>query len=196
MIVDIHTHLSTLGQWGRAAGEAYGSEDSGHSNVDLHVTPARHLAAMEKADRAIVFGINSIALQMHTPNDQIAEYTKVHSAKMIGFMSIDPNDPGALEELERCVEDLGLRGIKMSPAFQCFHPQCENARRVHRRAEQLGLPILTHAAMQSISETPMEWANPILYDAVAREFPNLKIVLAHIGIPWFWDALEIGRAHV
>jgi len=83
----------------------------------------------------------------------------------------------------------------MSPAFQCFHPQCENARRVHRRAEQLGLPILTHAAMQSISETPMEWANPILYDAVAREFPNLKIVLAHIGIPWFWDALVVVRKH-
>ena len=83
----------------------------------------------------------------------------------------------------------------MSPVYQDYHPSDEKARRVHRRAEQLGLPILTHAAFHSISITRMEWANPLLYDPVAREFPNLKIVLAHIGLPWFHDAMVMVRKH-
>jgi len=132
---------------------------------------------------------------MSTPNDDIADYVKAHSGKMIGFMSIDPNDINALDELERSAGTLGLRGIKMSPVYQDYDPLGEKARRIHRRAAQLGLPILTHAAFQSISTTPMKWANPILYDDVAREFPDLKIILAHIGLPWFTEAMVMIRKH-
>jgi len=41
----------------------------------------------------------------------------------------------------------------------------------------------------------MEWANPLLYDAVAREFPGLRIILVHIGLPWFTDAMVMVRKH-
>ena len=41
----------------------------------------------------------------------------------------------------------------------------------------------------------MQWANPLLYDEVAREFPNLKLILAHIGLPWFADAMVMIRKH-
>ncbi len=150
---------------------------------------------MAGVERAIVFGINSISMEMHTPNNSIAEYAAAHPEKIIGFMSIDPNDPGALDELERCYRQLNLRGIKMSPVYQNYHPCEEKARNIHRRAEQLGLPILTHAALHSIAKTPMEFANPLLYDSVATEFPNLKIILAHIGLPWFTDAMVIVRKH-
>src|SRR5688572_14700348 len=100
MIIDIHTHLSTRTQWGKVFSDAVESGRSGHGEIDLHVTPERHLAAMKEADRVIVFGINSIALGMNTPNDQIATYVQNHPDKMIGFMSVDPNDPHALEEVD------------------------------------------------------------------------------------------------
>lgn len=194
MIIDVHTHLSTTSQWGPIFIEAFKRAHTAYS-VDLHVTPQRHFSAMAGVDHAIVFGINSISMEMHTPNNAIAKYAAAHSQKIIGFMSIDPNDPGAIEELERCHRQLGLRGIKMSPVYQNYHPCEEKAQRIHRRAEQLGLPILTHAAFHSIAQTPMEWANPLLYDPVAREFPNLKIILAHIGLPWFADAMVMVRKH-
>jgi predicted TIM-barrel fold metal-dependent hydrolase len=194
MIVDAHTHLSTSEQWGPVFHEAFGRAH-GARGIDLHVTPERHWPGMAGVDKAIVFGINSISLQMHTPNDAIAAYAKAHSEKIVGFMSIDPNQPDALEELDRSHRSLGLRGIKMSPVYQNYHPCEEKAQRIHRRAEQLGLPILTHAAFHSIPSTKMEWANPLLYDGVAREFPNLKIIMAHIGLPWFTDAMVMVRKH-
>lgn len=192
MVVDVHTHLSTLDQWGPIFRQAFGRANDAATN--LHVTPERHWQAMAGVDVAIVFGINSLSLQMHTPNQAIADYANAHPEKIIGFMSIDPNNPAAMEELE-FAHSLGLRGIKMSPVYQNYHPCDDKARRIHRRAEQLGLPILTHAAFHSIASTRMEVAKPLLYDSVAREFPNLKIILAHIGLPWFEDAMVMVRKH-
>ncbi len=194
MIIDVHTHLSTSDQWGpqfrRAIEETYEP-----GALDIHVTPARHWDEERRADRVIVFGINSIAMEMSTPNDDIAAYVQQHPEKLIGFMSIDPNQPDALDELERGVSELGLRGIKMSPVYQHYHPSDPKAARVHARAEELGLTILTHSAYQGMANTPMEWASPLLYDPVAREFPDLKIILAHIGLPWFADAMVVTRKH-
>ncbi|MBM3459986.1 MAG: amidohydrolase, partial [Armatimonadetes bacterium] len=64
-----------------------------------------------------------------------------------------------------------------------------------RRAEQLGLPILVHAARQFMSGTPMKYANPILFDEVAQLFPDLRIILAHLGMPWFGDTAVVLRKH-
>ena len=194
MIIDIHTHLSTDEQWGpvfqAAIERAYGK-----GAIETHVTPERHWAATHAADKVIVFGINSLAEQMHTPNDAIAEYVRAHPDKLIGFMSVDPNQPDALDELERCVADLGLRGIKMSPVYQHFDPSGPEARRIHARAEELGLPIMSHLALSPLPDAPMEWSNPLIYDPVARDFPELKIIVPHMGRPWFHDALVLARKH-
>jgi hypothetical protein len=194
MIIDVHSHLSTLEQWGPVFAEAFGGAYKG-SGIDLDGTPDKHYAATGQADRVVVFGINSISMQMCTPNDDIAAYVRQKPDKMIGFMSVDPNDPKALDEIERCAGDLGLRGIKMSPVYQNYHPCDERAGRIHRRAEELGLPILTHSAFQCMPNTPMKWANPLLYDPVAQQFPDLKIILAHMGVPWFTDAMVMVRKH-
>ena len=94
MIIDVHTHLSTRQQWGRIFLEVIESGRAGHGTLDLNVTPERHWAAMEEASRAVVFGINSIALGMNTPNDDIAAYANAHPEKIIGFMSADPHARG------------------------------------------------------------------------------------------------------
>lgn len=194
MIIDIHTHLSTHQQWGPVVCEAF-ARAYADNDVDLNCTAQRHQAAMASVDKAIVFGLNSQALQMHTPNDDIAAYARANPQKIIGFMSIDPNQPDALDELDRCVNELGLKGIKMSPVYQDYHPCDSKAQRIHRRAEELGLPIITHAAFLGAPIAPMKWANPLLYDEVARDFPDLKIVFAHMGLPWHTDAMVMVRKH-
>ena len=128
MIVDVHTHLSTREQWGPVFCEVVDQAYDG-SGMDLDCTAERHQAAMSAVDRAIVFGINSKALQMCTPNDDIAAYARAHSDKIIGFMSIDPNEPGALEEIDRSAGDLDLKGIKMSPVYQNYDPRGPEAAR-------------------------------------------------------------------
>jgi hypothetical protein len=37
----------------------------------------------------------------------------------------------------------------------------------------------------------VKYARPVFVDRVAADFPNLKIVLCHLGNPWFADAAEV-----
>jgi predicted TIM-barrel fold metal-dependent hydrolase len=41
----------------------------------------------------------------------------------------------------------------------------------------------------------MEFAQPMLLDAVAREFPELRIVVAHMGHPWVDQTVVLLRKH-
>ena len=61
MIIDVHTHLTTLEQWGPVMREAIGRT---HSNkaIELDGTPEQHQAAMASVDKAVVFGLNSQAM--------------------------------------------------------------------------------------------------------------------------------------
>ncbi|MBI2939709.1 MAG: amidohydrolase [Chloroflexi bacterium] len=194
MIVDCHTHLGRAEQYGRFLREALGRSGD-HRGVTLDVTPERHWAAMASVDRAIVFGINAVFFDMRVPNEEVASYVATHPDKLIGFMSVDPGDPGALDQLEHAAADLHLRGIKMSPVYQNYHPLDPRAQRIYRRAQCLGLPILVHAARQGTPIAPMKYANPILFDEVAQLYPDLTIVLAHLGNPWIGDAMVVIRKH-
>ena len=49
--------------------------------------------------------------------------------------------------------------------------------------------------MRHFTQTPMKWANPLLFDEVGMRFPELKIILAHMGLTWFTDALGVTRKH-
>ena len=111
---------------------------------------------------------------MNTPDNQIDEYARAHPDKVIGFVSVDPRDPQAIEELERCVDDLKLRGIKMSPVYQGYDPMEARAEEIYKRAVRYNLPILIHVAYQSIPQTPMKWVNSILFDEVGIQPAKIR----------------------
>ena len=96
MIIDVHTHLSTRQQWGHTFRETIESNRGGHGTLDLHVTPERHWGAMAEASRAIVFGINSIALGMSTPNDDIAVYARMRASFATALTRGDPETAEAI----------------------------------------------------------------------------------------------------
>ena len=201
MIVDCNTHIwDSPGQLGRAAdalqrrsrvpaGRVFGEHEP-RANV------SRHLAASKAADATIVVGFKSAYLGADISNDTVATYVKTHPDRLIGFAGIDPADRAhAVEEIERATSDLGMKGIAVSPAAQDLHPSSSNMEAVYERADALNLPIMFHQGIQISSECKLEYAQPILLDAVAREYPNLKIIIAHLGYPWIDEALVLLGKH-
>jgi predicted TIM-barrel fold metal-dependent hydrolase len=57
------------------------------------------------------------------------------------------------------------------------------------------LPILFHAGTSFVSGTPLDYSRPIHFDAVAVDFPDLKMVLAHLGHPWEGETIATIRRH-
>ena len=128
-------------------------------------------------------------------NDATAQFAAADPSRRIGFMSVHPDSPGALDELERCTAELRMRGIKLGPNYQGFDPLGPSARRVYAEAERRRLPILFHQGTSPIRDAPLRYAHPLVMDEIAILFPELRIVMAHLGHPWQADTIAVIRKH-
>jgi predicted TIM-barrel fold metal-dependent hydrolase len=193
MIVDVHTHVwecpCHIGERFIADAKAV----SGDGYQDISVDLDRHWEAMQTVDKAIVLGFRARHVGVLVPNEYVAEYVGRHPEKLIGFCSVDPQDPDAVEQLDHAVQTLKLSGLKMGPIYQNVAPGDSRFRRILRRAEELGIPLLIHQGTTFCANVSLEIANPVQLQPLALEFPRLKMVIAHMGHPWINEALVLVR---
>jgi uncharacterized protein len=192
MIVDIHTHVfrPEMDFGHRLVADL---KRCGINSAAWGAVAARHLETTRAADVAIVFGIRAAATGWNVPNDYVAAHVNQAPDRLLFFASIDPGQPGFEGELERCHRDLRCQGVKLAPIYQGVHPLDPRCRRIYAYCQQHGLPILTHMATTFSSGTPLEYARPAHMDQVAIDFPNLKLVLAHLGHPWEGELIAVIR---
>ena len=151
---------------------------------------------MDKAgvDKAVAFPTPFVwSLPMkenyYNTNDYIADAQNKYPHRLIGFACINPMYGGnpelgmpnlAAKELERCIRQLGLKGIKIHPENHCFAVDAlvdsEFMRTVVRLQEELAikLPIVSHG-MTTLGAQPDQFAK------VASCYPSVPIVIAHGG---------------
>ncbi len=203
MIVDVHTHVPSHTETVPAEEERLDTIMRPGKAIRMTTTHDDFLEAMKPVDRVISFGIAMPAdrpavigkRDMKAVNDAAAALVARAPEKIIGFMSVHPDEPDVLDEMERANSDLKLRGLKLGPNYQNFDPLGENARRVYARAEEMKLPVVFHQGTSPIRDAPLRYAHPLVMDEIAILFPELRIVMAHIGHPWMGDCLVVIRKH-
>ncbi len=193
MIIDCHTHLAAAEHLGGEMLE--GARRAWGPACDLTATPEAHAAAMEECDVAIVLPIDAEEIGYAVPNRYVADYVNADPARRIGFASVNPNRPGADKILEEAVLGLGLRGLKLGPIYQKFNPASPAAYPLYAMADRLRIPIMWHQGTSYVENGPLEYSNAVLLDPVARSFPGLKMVIAHLGHPWFAETACVVRKH-
>lgn len=194
MIIDVHTHFFRAGtDFGPKAFEDIARNQGKPSEVGFEFNGEDYLKATEAADVAIVFGLHAEATGWLVPNDAVFEHVKRSPDRLIFFCSPDPGRSDYMDELERCHQDLGCRGVKLGPIYQGVHPLDKKYYDIYDYCERNNLPILTHMATTFSSGVPLDFARPAHMDKVAVDFPDLKIVLAHLGHPWEGETIAAIR---
>jgi uncharacterized protein len=205
VIVDVHTHtpshVATIPDGERVVNDVWRPDRS----VAATTTWQDHGLAASEAGIGVSIAFN---IAVRSPleatglptdparvNDTTADFVRADPGRRIGFMSVHPDDPGALEEIERGEGDLGLRGIKLGASYQDFDPLGPAAVRVYQRAVERRLPILFHAGAAPIRAAPLRYGHPLTFDEIAIRFPELRIVIAHLGHPWQADTFTVIRKH-
>jgi hypothetical protein len=193
MITDCHTHLWRAEHWSaemvREASIARGRPAA------VHIEDEAHWEAMAQVDRAIVFGFHARHLGLVVPNDLVARYVCRHPNKLAGFACLDPNEPDCRDEMHRSFEELRLRGLKLAPIYQNYHPMDERMQPVYAYCEQHRLPVLVHMGTTFARRAPLKYALPLAIEDVALAYPELRIVIAHLGHPWIEETLVVIRKH-
>ncbi|MBQ7585798.1 MAG: amidohydrolase [Desulfovibrionaceae bacterium] len=124
-------------------------------------------------------------------NKSVLEFVQAYPQKFVGFWGIDPHKKrAALEEMEHVVKDLHMKGIAIDPYLA--HIPASEARfyPLYTRCVDLGIPVfITMAPPPQVPGAILEYADPRDVDKVARDFPELTIIMSHGGYPFVNEAI-------
>jgi predicted TIM-barrel fold metal-dependent hydrolase len=131
-------------------------------------------------DRFLVHSTATKPEQVQSINDFVSGEVQKHPDRLIGFGTLHPGMEGAPAEIDRMIR-CGLQGVKLHPDFQLFNA---DDRSMYPIYEELSgqLPVLVHAG-----DNRYDYSSPLRIDQVARDFPNLTIIAAHLGGYTRWD---------
>ena len=127
-------------------------------------------------DKAVVLSIATNPKQQTKVNDFAAS---INRGRLIGFGSVYPAAPNALDELER-IKKLGLRGIKFHPDYQDFFVDDPKFFPVYEKAAELGLITVFHSGVDLEFFEPVH-CTPQRLALALPAFNGGVVVAAHMG---------------
>ena len=125
-------------------------------------------------------GLMAQAEQLKAFNHWACDVTAGHEGFSV-FVAVDPTVLGGeagAAHLRDMVEHHGARGVKIHPAVQGFAPDAPGMLPIYQTCVDLGIPVLSHTGL---TRDGSAYAEPNAFGNVLRAFPQLKLVLAHLG---------------
>ena len=196
-VIDAHAHTWThemISTTDLEARRIAARRDGTEPVLDSPIQNLRDAMRRAGIERAVVLPIDS-GLNQDMPLS-MREKTDWHAREVQGdpfintFVGLDPRrGKDGVDELKRAVTDMGCIGWKLYPP-NGFYPDSDDYYPYYEKAVELGIPLVIHTGFTSRFKH-VKYANPLFVDKVAADFPDLKIVMAHVGTPWVDEALMV-----
>jgi len=163
MIIDADTHISPTGEDSRA------------------ITIDNLLRRMDRAgvDKALTWLRPPYMREIDESNAYVYQATQQHPDRILGFGWADPRLglDKARDAVKRCIDDYGFYGVKLNGAQNSFYID----------DPEISLPIVEEIAKTGkllafhIGTDAFEATHPFRAAKVARMFPGVQILMAHMG---------------
>jgi uncharacterized protein len=202
--IDVHAHVH------RSVDHAHVDQDGneamgeyfGIGTMPTYSVPELAAYYRERKMAAVVFTVDTVSqsgADPEPPNEEIARLAAENSDVLIPFASIDPaRGKLGVEQAERLINEYGVRGFKFHPSAQGFYPNDHSAYPLYEVIAAHGLIALFHTGQTGVGAGQpggggirLKYANPMLIDDVAADFPDMDIILAHPSFPWQDEALAV-----
>lgn len=169
MIIDCHTHLGP------------------HNNKNFEADDL--LNSMKKAGIECSLVIANRTRGEGLSTDEIIQITEKNAKlKAIGNIEFDTLDEDQIEKLKQYLESKKIVGIKFYLGYEEFYADDPKFSNLYSFCEKNGYPVVYHTGVLEVGyKGLLKYSHPLTIDSVANNFPNLKIVIAHMGNPWILD---------
>jgi predicted TIM-barrel fold metal-dependent hydrolase len=129
-------------------------------------------------------------------NEGVAELCR-GTDRLIPFCSINPFLVADLAaELERCVTQMGFRGLKLYPTYHHFYANSNRLYPLYAKAQELGIPVMIHTGSSIFKGARLKYGDPLYMDDIAVDFPDLTLLMVHSGRGFWYDrAYFLARLH-
>ena len=135
----------------------------------------------------------------HLPPEIVAAAVDKYPQHFSGLLGIDPfMGMDGVRELENAVSNMGFIGAHLYPHWFELAPDHAKYYPFYAKCCELDIPIQLQVGQSMIytKEFPCRSvAQPIKLDPVACDFPELKLIGIHVGIPWADEMIAMAWKH-
>ena len=135
----------------------------------------------------------------HMPVEVVADAVAARPGRFLGLVGIDPYQGMAgVRELERAVRELGFVGAHLYPHWFELAPNHAKYYPFYAKCVELGVPVQIQVGQSLVyaKEQPCRSVGrPICLDDIACDFPELKLIGSHVGIPWTDEMIAMAWKH-
>lgn len=124
-------------------------------------------------------------------NNSVLEFCQAYPDFFYGFWGIDPHrGMDSVREVEKVVKEYGMRGIATDPYLAHIKPSEARYYPIYAKCCELNVPVfVTTAPPPAVQGALIEYTDPRDIDKVARDFPELVIIMSHGGYPFVEEAI-------
>ncbi len=178
MIVDVHTHLNNY-------------EEDKIVPLQARYEELQESLRFSAVDHALI--LTSYTVNAHRPSTrEVVELTRDnpahHVVAGISFLHFKERD---LRELSDYLADGLVKGLKLYPGYEPFYPYDSRCRILYDLALEYDVPVMIHSGDTYSQKAKVRFAHPLAVDDVAVDFPDLKLLICHVGNPWIRDCMEV-----
>lgn len=178
MIIDVHTHLNNY-------------DESKFVPLPARLAELRESMRFNAVDHALI--LTSYTVNAHRPSTrEVVELTRDDpSLSVVAGVSFLHYRERDLRELSDYLAAGLVKGLKLYPGYEPFYPYDSRCRVLYDLALEYDVPVMIHTGDTYSPKAKVRFAHPLAVDDVAVDFPDLKLVICHVGNPWIRDAMEV-----
>ncbi|KAF0118152.1 MAG: Uncharacterized protein FD152_4743, partial [Xanthobacteraceae bacterium] len=167
-----------------------------------------HKQMLERMDRAGIEKSFLIAAKVgqlghpacyHVPYKLVADAVQAYPDRFLGLAGLDPTEGmRGVRELEQSVREYGFIGAHFYPHWFELAPDHARWYPFYAKCVELDVPIQLQVGQSMVYDPTYprrSVGRPICLDAVACDFPELKIIGIHVGIPWTDEMIAMAWKH-
>lgn len=147
-------------------------------------------------EKAVILGRDAeTTYQWKGSNDGVASFVNQYPDKFIGFAGLDPHKGmAAVRELSRSVNELGLKGASIDPYLAQIYVNDAKYYPIYAKCCELNIPIvITTGPASLVPNAVIDHVAPRYIDFVARDFPELTIIVSHGAYPWVNEMITVAQ---
>jgi hypothetical protein len=166
--------------------------------IDVHVHYNGEPEVLEKL-LVKLEAVNGIAILLTTPSGlpTASKFIKENPARFVGFGDVKLDDPNILDEIDR-FHQAGFRGLgEITSTLKNYDDRSYWP--IYDRADKYHMLLLFHTGIvnrlhpEQPADISFDRSRVTRLDLIARHWPSLTIIGAHMGNPDYAEAAEIGR---
>ena len=207
-VTDVHVHIQPFEMM---KPEILASMRAEKQDFDLLMRisrdPQAFLALLDDAGVERACLINYVAPEVMGYTDKVNEYVvryaEADRKRLLPFGSVHPRftrDPE--RAIHHLIHEDRVAGVKIHPPHQLFEPNAyldgtmPALRTLYEEAQDAHVPVMIHTGTSVFPGARSRFGNPLAVDDVAVDFPDLTILMAHGGRPfWCEEAFFVIRRH-